>query len=227
MGPGIIDIFDKTEHLLSEVISGCSKKTGVSCTAGVYCYCRTNGDGSGVASAAAAEHQPHQAPQPQNTDSMYQDNTAQANNNGYMSYQQPIQDSAPMGGGGDDANHGGGEGGAPSQRRARSSMRMSLGGRMSIGGMGGLSGLGRHLSLTSHSETTFGRAMSGLSALSIDWENMEDFDINVDHSEGINNDIINGQQQLGQGNANQADALGQGQDGIGAYGERQRPSAAR
>lgn len=98
---------------------------------------------------------------------------------------------------------------------------------MSIGGMGGLSGLGRHLSLTSHSETTFGRAMSGLSALSIDWENMEDFDINVDHSEGINNDIINGQQQLGQGNANQADALGQGQDGIGAYGQRQRPSAAR
>eukprot|EP00985_Skeletonema_marinoi_P030104 scaffold30536_cov73-Skeletonema_marinoi.AAC.1 len=37
--------------------------------------------------------------------------------------------------------------------------------------------------------------MSGLSALSIDWENMDDFDINVDHSEGINNDIVNAQQQ--------------------------------
>ena len=36
------------------------------------------------------------------------------------------------------------------------------------------------------SETTFGRAMSGLSALSIDWENLEDFDVNVDHSEHIN-----------------------------------------
>jgi hypothetical protein len=45
------------------------------------------------------------------------------------------------------------------------------------------------------SETTFGRAMSGLSALSIDWDNMDDFDVNVDHSEGINNDIIQRQQQ--------------------------------
>lgn len=46
-------------------------------------------------------------------------------------------------------------------------------------------GVMRHMSITS--ETTFGRAMSGLSALSIDWENMEDFDVNVDHSAHINN----------------------------------------
>jgi hypothetical protein len=37
------------------------------------------------------------------------------------------------------------------------------------------------------SEATFGRAMSGLSALSIDWENLEDFDVTVDHSAHINN----------------------------------------
>lgn len=43
----------------------------------------------------------------------------------------------------------------------------------------------RHMSMTS--EATYGRAMSGLSALSIDWENMEDFDVNVDHSAHINN----------------------------------------
>lgn len=43
----------------------------------------------------------------------------------------------------------------------------------------------RGMSLTS--ETTFGRAMSGLSALSIDWENLEDFDVEVDHSAHINN----------------------------------------
>jgi hypothetical protein len=48
----------------------------------------------------------------------------------------------------------------------------------------GNSGL-RHMSLTS--ETTFGRAMSGLSALSIDWENLDDFDVDVDHSAHINN----------------------------------------
>lgn len=41
----------------------------------------------------------------------------------------------------------------------------------------------RNFSITS--ETTFGRAMSGLSALSIDWENLEDFDVEVDHSAHI------------------------------------------
>lgn len=41
----------------------------------------------------------------------------------------------------------------------------------------------RGMSITS--ETTFGRAMSGLSALSIDWENLEDFDLEVDHSAAI------------------------------------------
>jgi hypothetical protein len=44
----------------------------------------------------------------------------------------------------------------------------------------------RHMSFSSEA-ASFGRAMSGLSALSIDWENMDDFDINVDHSSHINN----------------------------------------
>jgi len=95
-------------------------------------------------------------------------------------YEQPLQQ-----GGGEEA------GAAPRSGKSRLSMRMSLGrmsGRMSIGGLSGLSNL-------TSGETTFGRAMSGLSALSIDWENMDDFDINVDHSEGINNDIVNAQQQ--------------------------------
>jgi hypothetical protein len=38
-----------------------------------------------------------------------------------------------------------------------------------------------------NSEATFGRAMSGLSALSIDWENLEDFDLDVDLSAHIQN----------------------------------------
>mmetsp|Transcript_133565 Transcript_133565/g.198613 ORF Transcript_133565/g.198613 Transcript_133565/m.198613 type:complete len:701 (+) Transcript_133565:262-2364(+) len=46
-------------------------------------------------------------------------------------------------------------------------------------------GGGRNMSFAS--EASYGRAMSGLSALSIDWENMDDFDINVDHSSHINN----------------------------------------
>lgn len=44
----------------------------------------------------------------------------------------------------------------------------------------------RHMSMSS--EATFGRAMSGLSALSIDWENLDDFDVDVDHSAHINYD---------------------------------------
>jgi len=54
---------------------------------------------------------------------------------------------------------------------------------------GGLSFLRRNSRLrqSATSEAGFGRAMSGLSALSIDWENMEDFDVNIDHSSHINN----------------------------------------
>lgn len=57
---------------------------------------------------------------------------------------------------------------------------------ISFGGIGGIRGM----SVTS--EATFGRAMSGLSALSIDWENLEDFDVNVDHSAHINNTGVGG-----------------------------------
>jgi hypothetical protein len=61
---------------------------------------------------------------------------------------------------------------------------------MSVISFGG-AGL-RGMSFTSE-RASFGRAMSGLSALSIDWENMEDFDVNVDHSAHINNGNPNSQ----------------------------------
>ena len=63
-----------------------------------------------------------------------------------------------------------------SQRPHRNSSIISFGG-------------GRNMSFAS--EASYGRAMSGLSALSIDWENMDDFDINVDHSAHINNGGLN------------------------------------
>lgn len=227
MGPGVLDVFDKTQILLNNFVQGCQKRTGVPCTAGVHCFCQPSRSGvAPAASSVVAKQEQHPMRQPRRTN-MFQKNTAaQGNSNEYLSYQQPIQDSAPVGGGGGGDNAtGAGDGigaGAPSKRQRSS---MSLHGRMSIGGLGGLS---RHLSLTS--ETTFGRSMSGLSALSIDWENMEDFDVNVDHSAGINNDIINGQQQQQQGNQqgqnNLNQAVGQhqqggSQDGAGAYGQQQ------
>mmetsp|Transcript_41072 Transcript_41072/g.98995 ORF Transcript_41072/g.98995 Transcript_41072/m.98995 type:complete len:673 (-) Transcript_41072:28-2046(-) len=54
---------------------------------------------------------------------------------------------------------------------------------------------GRNMSFAS--ERSYGRAMSGLSALSIDWENMEDFDVNVDHSAHINNNLPSNNDPLG------------------------------
>lgn len=185
------------------------------CTTGIH-----SNDGGVIAAAPGQQQQQDQSPQTQiNTNSMYpQDNNAAqiGNTNALTSYQQPIQGVAPAGSRGGDANKGGG----PVGRRPR--LSMSLNGRMSIGGLGGLNGLA---SITS--ETTFGRAMSGLSALSIDWENMEDFDVNLDHSAGINNDIINGRQQQGRSDSNPAggesgrQVQGDGQDDAGGYGQQQ------
>lgn len=80
----------------------------------------------------------------------------------------------------------------PNQQRRVSRVRnnsvLSYGNRGSVR-EGNRSSL-RGMSITS--ETTFGRAMSGLSALSIDWENLDDFDLDVDHSAHINQASPNG-----------------------------------
>jgi hypothetical protein len=82
---------------------------------------------------------------------------------------------------------------------------------VSFGNLGNL-----RMSLTGRmSEISYGRAMSGLSALSIDWENMEDFDINVDHSEHIN---ANNNAALGAAATAAANAMGGFE--LGAVGAR-------
>lgn len=69
-------------------------------------------------------------------------------------------------------------GGGNAMRVSRRERNPSI---VSFGNLGNL-----RMSLTGRmSEVSYGRAMSGLSALSIDWENMDDFDINVDHSAHI------------------------------------------
>lgn len=143
MSSSIFEAFDKAKSLISELVTGCGKKYGMPCTAGVHCFCVDLSNSN-------------------NTNAQQQQNDTVQDQSYHISLgsvedTQPVRDS--MG------------------RSTRLSMRMSLGGL-----------LGQH-SLTSN--TTFGRAMSGLSALSIDWENMDDFDVNLDHSEGINNDIVN------------------------------------
>jgi hypothetical protein len=86
----------------------------------------------------------------------------------------------------------------------------------------------RGMSVTS--ETTFGRAMSGLSALSIDWENLDDFDVEVDHSAHINGNNNNSGGGSGSGaNASPTAAAGAapGQGNAGGGGGVRRASATR
>ena len=79
---------------------------------------------------------------------------------------------------------------------------------------------GRNMSFAS--ERSYGRAMSGLSALSIDWENMEDFDVNVDHSAHINNNMSSNNDPLGGNDMMMGPPTGGG--GGGGGGVRRRSS---
>lgn len=72
---------------------------------------------------------------------------------------------------------------------------------------------GRNMSFAS--ERSYGRAMSGLSALSIDWENMEDFDVNVDHSAHINNNLPANNDPLGGNDMMMGPPIGGGGGGVG------------
>jgi hypothetical protein len=67
--------------------------------------------------------------------------------------------------------------------RTRNLSILSIGNSGFRGSIGRASNSGRPAGR--NSEATFGRAMSGLSALSIDWENLEDFDVDEDHSSHI------------------------------------------
>jgi copper chaperone CopZ len=68
---------------------------------------------------------------------------------------------------------------------------LSMGSNMSGGGGGiGMRSIRASNSGCSsgrNSDATFGRAMSSLSALSVDWENLDDFDLDVDYSAHIQN----------------------------------------
>ena len=98
------------------------------------------------------------------------------------------------GGGGMDHHHGMGHNGQGGDMRGGNMMGSSRRERNPS-----IISFGNHrMSLTGRmSEVSYGRAMSGLSALSIDWENMDDFDINVDHSAHIDNGM--GGHQMGTG----------------------------
>ncbi|MGK3739178.1 MAG: hypothetical protein ACI8RD_005737, partial [Bacillariaceae sp.] len=100
--------------------------------------------------------------------------------------------------------------------------RMSLMGQLQQNPNARMSLMGRM------SEVSYGRAMSGLSALSIDWENMDDFDVNVDHSEHINNAAAvaaaSAMGRGGQGNVGNVGNRGSGGPRVASRSSMRHPS---
>jgi len=179
MNKGIFSAFERRQEQVQRFISGCSSLHGMPCNCGPTCKC-ANCDKScqqnkeAEAAAAMALRQPGDAVDPQ---TMLQQIQQQR-----MALEQQQQQHALSGLSGSFL----GGAGLPPQQLAQ---LMEGGGAAEMPGQRG-SWQSRKMSIAS--EETFGRAMSGLSALSIDWENMDDFDVNVDHSAHINSDLASG-----------------------------------
>lgn len=164
MNTRIFEAFNTREQQVKDYMAGCGKKYGMPCTCGPDCRCTTCEEHCKSKSQQAHQQdiQPLQA-YPASPEQML-----------------PPAD-IPM-----DGLFGSGAGSSldnnvASPARPRHSLASRNPSILSFGGVL------KRMSLTSET-TTFGRAMSGLSALSIDWENMEDFDVNVDHSAHIKYD---------------------------------------
>jgi hypothetical protein len=163
MNTRIFEAFNTREQQVKDYMAGCGKKYGMPCTCGTDCRCTT-----------CEEHCKSKPPQQQ----QHHDLQSLQDYSVSSDHMQPPAD-IPM-------DHVFGPGAAaaaissPDVARPRHSLASRNPSILSFGGVL------KRMSLTS--EATFGRAMSGLSALSIDWENMEDFDVNVDHSAHIKYD---------------------------------------
>jgi len=202
MNSRLFEAFEARAQEVKDYMAGCGLKYGMACTCGPSCrcancseHCKQNRD------AAANQNQSNNSTMGYQQDFNSMMGGAQApqvadnqNINGNNNINNYGNDT--MGGmngyGGNSGNEqigldglGGVEDGFG---LAQPQMHMRDGGfgrrasrNPSIISFGGVRGM----SVTS--EATFGRAMSGLSALSIDWENLEDFDVDIDHSAHINN----------------------------------------
>lgn len=204
MNTRIFEAFEAREQQVNDFMAGCGMRYGMDCTCGPGCRCKNCPVHNSTSSSSPNNtNNPAPAPLPVSRS----DSTTQMPAPSALQMQQPAIDSLqpvplneeplrldqPMNFFGMDPP---GHGQDQQQQlnlmqQPRASVNMAqdnnggdLGGFVrrasqrnpSIISHGGL----RHMSI--NSETTFGRAMSGLSALSIDWENLEDFDVDVDHS---------------------------------------------
>jgi hypothetical protein len=166
MNTRIFEAFEEREKEVSAYMAGCGSKYGMPCTCGPNCKC-----------TSCSEHCRTQQQQQQQLRQQQQQEGADIN------AVDLVGAAAPQ-----DQHYGGG---APAADGACCSGGAAVAAPPALPDRGVaernnsmFSFSGRRMSLMS--EATFGRAMSGLSALSIDWENMEDFDINIDLSANIN-----------------------------------------
>jgi hypothetical protein len=243
MNKGIFDAFAARESQVADYMAGCGMKFGMDCTCGPDCRCKNcplhNPAGSGGAEARPSAAAPPSAKvdplleEPLDIDQTMEFDFGMDPASGLSVPASvpgpplPVLNVPVVGKASQlaasapattiqfslDPTHGMGGATGPAgynvqqqqQARSQSSRNPSI---LSYGNGGGL----RNMSLAS--DATFGRAMSGLSALSIDWENLEDFDLEVDHSAHINNGGGGG------GSPGRAGGGGGGPDGGGGSGRR-------
>lgn len=225
MNSRLFEAFESRAQQVKEYMAGCGQKYGMGCTCGPGCRCANCSEHCKQNRDAPVQNngQPNNMQQnnmggfPQDAFNGMVAGGGGGNNN--------IYGSDPMGGGMNGFGPNGGIGGnGMGQHNNSNNGRLSpLGGVEDELGMGMPQdrvamhmrdgGFGRRASrnpsiisfggvrgMSVTSEATFGRAMSGLSALSIDWENLEDFDVNVDHSAHINNAGVNKKEgEIGEG----------------------------
>lgn len=189
MNKGIFTAFDRRQVQVQRFIGGCTSLHGMPCNCGPECKC-ANCDkacqqgkeaGAGAGAVMTLQQQPDGAVDPQlMLQQIQQQRLAlqQQQQGGLPAQQQQVASGL--------SGSFQGAGGLPPHQLAQ---LMEGGGAAELPDQRG-SWQGKRMSVAS--EETFGRAMSGLSALSIDWENMDDFDVNVDHSAHINSDLANG-----------------------------------
>lgn len=192
----IFEAFERRAQQITQYMSGCGKKFGLECTCGARCKCKNctkqcNENQAQAQAHASSQQQHYQQLMQQHQDQLnaqalqMQQHQQQQQQQDFQSLQQQlqagmnVQQMANMMGNAPHCVGLAGAGGMPMGALGMGSGRNSLT-SVPFGGR-----VGHSMSVMP--ENTFGRTMSGLSSLSIDWENMEDFDVNVDHSAHINN----------------------------------------
>jgi len=201
MNRRIFEAFDARERKVSEYMAGCGQKYGMPCTCGPGCrcpncseHCKQNLQQQQQQQLQHLQQQQHMStamsqdsscctPSPMPQQSMVQPQSITQQAASMVQHPQGLDyfnDNSTQN---------------PMQNSIQNSMQNSMQNPapnpesgFSRRGNNSIISFGNNLrTMSVTSETTFGRAMSGLSALSIDWETLDDFDLNVDHSSHINN----------------------------------------